>query len=76
MYIAATMAVGTTGVKVFKRLECGANLKEVAVNTIIPTRTAFVHLVELTPSPELEYDPLDPRIHPIRRKWSDALAFV
>ena len=43
-YIVAAAAAGTAGVKVFKRAEGGANLEEVAVNTVIPTRTAFVWL--------------------------------
>ncbi|KAH0832050.1 Lactonase, 7-bladed beta-propeller-domain-containing protein [Lanmaoa asiatica] len=45
-YIAAAGYAGAAGMKVFKRIECGANLEEVAVNTIIPTRTAFVWLNE------------------------------
>ncbi|KAN0082535.1 Lactonase, 7-bladed beta-propeller domain containing protein [Tylopilus felleus] len=43
-YIVAAGAAGTAGVKVFKRTEGGANLQEVAANTVIPTRTAFVWL--------------------------------
>ena len=43
-YIVAAGYAGTAGVKVFKRTEGGANLEEVAVNTTIPTRTAFVWL--------------------------------
>ncbi|KAF8444000.1 putative isomerase YbhE [Boletus edulis BED1] len=43
-YIVAAGFAGTGGVKVFKRTECGANLEEVTVNTVIPTRTAFVWL--------------------------------
>jgi hypothetical protein len=43
-YIVAAAAAGTAGVKVFKRIEGGANLEEVAVNTVIPTRTAFAWL--------------------------------
>lgn len=45
-YIVAAGYAGTAGVKVFKRTEGGANLEEVAVNTAIPTRTAFVWLNE------------------------------
>ena len=44
VYIAAAAAAGTGGVKVFKRTEGGANLEEVAVNTVIPTRTTLVWL--------------------------------
>ncbi|KAH7890467.1 Lactonase, 7-bladed beta-propeller-domain-containing protein [Phlebopus sp. FC_14] len=43
-YIVAAGYAGTAGVKVFKRTEGGANLEEVAVNTVIPTRTSFVWL--------------------------------
>ena len=43
-YIVAAGYAGTAGVKVFKRTGGGANLEEVAVNTDIPTRTAFVWL--------------------------------
>ena len=43
-YIVAAGYAGTAGVKVFKRTEGGANLEEVAVNTVIPTRTAFAWL--------------------------------
>ena len=43
-YIVAAGFAGTAGVKVFKRIEGGANLEEVAVNAAIPTRTAFVWL--------------------------------
>ncbi|KAF8548730.1 putative isomerase YbhE [Imleria badia] len=45
-YIVAAGYAGTAGVKVFKRTEGGANLEEVAVNTVIPTRTSFVWLNE------------------------------
>ncbi|KAH0828711.1 Lactonase, 7-bladed beta-propeller-domain-containing protein [Lanmaoa asiatica] len=45
-YIVAAGAAGTTGVKVFKRTECGCDLEEVAANTVIPIRTAFVWLNE------------------------------
>ncbi|KAI9566074.1 Lactonase, 7-bladed beta-propeller-domain-containing protein [Boletus coccyginus] len=43
-YIVAAGYAGTAGVKVFKRTEYGANLEEVAVNTVLPTRTSFVWL--------------------------------
>ncbi|KAH0828704.1 Lactonase, 7-bladed beta-propeller-domain-containing protein [Lanmaoa asiatica] len=43
-YIVAAGNAGTAGVKVFKRTERGADLEEVAVNTVIPTRSAFVWL--------------------------------
>ncbi|KAF9235472.1 Lactonase, 7-bladed beta-propeller-domain-containing protein [Melanogaster broomeanus] len=43
-YIVAAGSAGTAGVKVFKRTEGGANLEEVAVNTVIPTRMTFVWL--------------------------------
>ncbi|KAG0702659.1 Lactonase, 7-bladed beta-propeller-domain-containing protein [Suillus ampliporus] len=43
-YIVAGGFAGTAGVKVFKRTEGGANLEEVAVNTVLPTRTSFVWL--------------------------------
>ncbi|KIJ16219.1 hypothetical protein PAXINDRAFT_113991 [Paxillus involutus ATCC 200175] len=43
-YIVAAGYAGTAGVKVFQRTEGGANLEEVAMNTVIPTRTAFVWL--------------------------------
>ncbi|KAI9566075.1 Lactonase, 7-bladed beta-propeller-domain-containing protein [Boletus coccyginus] len=43
-YIVAAGYAGTAGVKVFKRTECGVNLEEVAVNTVLPTRTSFVWL--------------------------------
>jgi len=43
-YIVAAGFAGTAGVKVFKRTECGGNLEEVAVNTVLPTRTSFVWL--------------------------------
>lgn len=45
-YIVAGGAVGTTGVKVFKRTEGGANLEEVAANTVMPIRVTFVWLNE------------------------------
>ncbi|KAI9566628.1 Lactonase, 7-bladed beta-propeller-domain-containing protein [Boletus coccyginus] len=45
-YIAAAGQLGTAGVKVFKRTEKGANLQEVAANTVISTRTSFVWLNE------------------------------
>ncbi|KAF9235474.1 Lactonase, 7-bladed beta-propeller-domain-containing protein [Melanogaster broomeanus] len=41
-YIVAAGSTGTAGVKVFKRTEGGANLEEVAVNTLIPTSMTFV----------------------------------
>jgi len=43
-YIVAAADAGTGGLKVFKRTEGGANLEEVAANTVIPTRTTFVWL--------------------------------
>ncbi|KAG9311399.1 hypothetical protein JVU11DRAFT_8510 [Chiua virens] len=43
-YIVAAGFAGTAGVKVFRRTECGANLEEVAVNMVIPTRTSFIWL--------------------------------
>ena len=43
-YIVAGSDAGTTGVKVFKRTDGGANLEEVAANTILPTRETFVWL--------------------------------
>lgn len=43
-YIVAAGFAGTAGVKVFKRTEGGANLEEIAVNTALPTRSAFVWL--------------------------------
>lgn len=45
-YIVAAGFAGTAGVKVFKRTEGGANLEEVAVNTVIPTRATFVWLYQ------------------------------
>lgn len=45
-YIVASGFAGTAGVKVFKRTEGGANLEEVAVNTVLPTRTSFVWLAQ------------------------------
>ena len=43
-HIAAGADSGTGGVKVFKRTEGGANLEEVAANTVVPTRDTFVWL--------------------------------
>lgn len=43
-YLVAGGVVGTAGVKVFKRVEGGRDLVEVAVNQEVPTRTSFVWL--------------------------------
>ena len=43
-YIVAGADAGAAGVKVFRRTEGGANLEEIAVNAVIPTRTTFVWL--------------------------------
>ena len=43
-HIAAGADSGTGGVKVFRRTEGGANLEEVAANTVVPTRDTFVWL--------------------------------
>lgn len=45
-YIVAAGVAGSAGLKVFKRTEGGACLEEVAVNTVIPTRTSFIWLNE------------------------------
>ncbi|OAX42742.1 putative isomerase YbhE [Rhizopogon vinicolor AM-OR11-026] len=45
-YIVAAGFAGTAGVKMFKRTEGGANLEEIAVNTVLPTRTSFVWLAQ------------------------------